>query len=589
MVTAGLIAGATDLLNPATSAGEGTASATTQGMAQSTTQSATQSTASLGNAVKATSKAFDIGERIQAGLIRASSETLVNSTIGGQDFEESVLAAARSGIANIAGGFFAHEWGLKYKDVDSQIDYFTHKLVHGIIGAGMGAISDGEALAGFIGGVVGEVVGEAYADTHPEGFNPDAEDYDPDLHKSLKKKGEILTQVSAALAAAFLGENPNVAACTAFNAVHENALSLSHFIDRQTIKDAERAIGETLDQSTTDNVEALAEDFYGTLMNMRELDLTEDQAWDAAFGIAEGIWQHPESLSTQDLNHMVYSTLFNVATSTEPSNSGIQDSENRGGQVFNSVESFLHEHDLPTMKGTYRLGEQFIDYTVDGIQSVGYSGEDIGRDVGAFLTENSSVREFFGDAGYRIGIGVGIGETVLSLVRGGKINRNRGGGIRNQTPYNPHEMRDMLARNNPGRNISSSTLPERGARGTQHLNGRHPESRVVYDQRGFPDFTPHMKYETQLTQRDFVGKPRKSHMRQATRQLRSDIQNGKVDPSQFSTQQLRDINGGKAKIHEFTWHHNERGGRMQLVKEEPHKHSDHVGSIGLGKNKKSEL
>ena len=94
----------------------------------------------------------------------------------------------------------------------------------------MGAISDGEALAGSIGGVVGEVVGEAYADTHPEGFNPDAEDYDPELHKSLKKKGEILTQVSAALAAAFLGENPNVAACTALNAVHENAFAFPDVI-----------------------------------------------------------------------------------------------------------------------------------------------------------------------------------------------------------------------------------------------------------------------------------------------------------------------------------------------------------------------
>ncbi len=76
-------------------------------------------------------------------------------------------------------------------------------------------------------------------------------------------------------------------------------------------------------------------------------------------------------------------------------------------------------------------------------------------------------------------------------------------------------------------------------------------------------------------------------MRRATRQLRSDIQAGKVDSKQFSRQQLKDIKGGKAKIHKFTWHHNERAGRMQLVLEKPHKKAPHVGSIGLGKNKKT--
>ncbi|NCQ67399.1 MAG: DUF637 domain-containing protein, partial [Alphaproteobacteria bacterium] len=315
MVTAGLVAGATDLLNGVTSAGEGTASATTQGMAQSSTQGATQSTASLGNAVKATSKAFDIGERIQAGLIRASSETLVNSTIGGQDFEESVLAAARSGIANIAGGFFAHEWGLEYKDVDSQIDYFTHKLIHGIIGAGMGAISDGEALAGSIGGVVGEVVGEAYADTHPEGFDPTHEDFDPSLRESLKNRGEILTQVSAALAAAFLGETPNVAACTAFNAVHENAFA-DHGINRQSCQQTGEVVSELLDMSegnsadTGENsVKSLAEGLEKGLADS-SLVLTPEQYEAAAENILGHIRRADGDVKSLDMNTVVLQSLL---------------------------------------------------------------------------------------------------------------------------------------------------------------------------------------------------------------------------------------------------------------------------------------
>lgn len=123
----------------------------------------------------------------------------------------------------MAGGFLAHELGVEYKSVDSQIDYFTHKLLHGIIGAGMGALSDGKALAGFIGAAVGEVVGEAYATGNPEAFDANHENYDPHLRDSLQYKGEALAQVTAALAASVLGQNPNTAAHTAHNAVTENS------------------------------------------------------------------------------------------------------------------------------------------------------------------------------------------------------------------------------------------------------------------------------------------------------------------------------------------------------------------------------
>ena len=204
------------------------------------------------------------------------------------------------------------------------------------------------------------------------------------------------------------------------------------------MQEAQQAIGETLDNSTTDNVEGLTEDFFGTLINMPELDLTEDQAWDAAYEIAQQIWEHPESVSAQDLNQMVNSSLLNLVVMRSQQNPGIQDPENIGGQVFNSVESFLHEHDLPTMEGTYRLGEQFIDYTVDGIQSVGYSGEEVGRDVGAFLTENNRIQQVFGETGYIVGLGLGIGETALSLVRGGKKNGNRS--ARNRALHERHRI-----------------------------------------------------------------------------------------------------------------------------------------------------
>ena len=179
----------------------------------------------------------------------------------------------------------------------------------------MGAISDGEALAGSIGGVVGEVVGEAYADTHPEGFDPTHEDFDPSLRESLKNRGEILTQVSAALAAAFLGETPNVAACTAFNAVHENAFA-DHGINRQSCQQTGEVVSELLDMSegnsadTGENsVKSLAEGLEKGLADS-SLVLTPEQYEAAAENILGHIRRADGDVKSLDMNTVVLQSLL---------------------------------------------------------------------------------------------------------------------------------------------------------------------------------------------------------------------------------------------------------------------------------------
>ena len=66
---------------------------------------------------------------------------------------------------------------------------------------------------------------------------------------------------------------------------------------------------------------------------------------------------------------------------------------------------------------------------------------------------------------------------------------------------------------------------------------------------------------------------RAAEMRAATRQLREDIENGKVDASQFTEQQLNDIKSGKQSIDGYTWHHNAQSApnNMQLVPRDIHK------------------
>jgi hypothetical protein len=149
--------------------------------------------------------------------------------------------------------------------------------------------------------------------------------------------------------------------------------------------------------------------------------------------------------------------------------------------------------------------------------------------------------------------------------------------------YNPHQWRQHLESQYGAENVSSSTLPKQGSQGSKMAGQQHKKSEIVYDQRGNPDFSKHMKYETYLTVEQFYGKKSASHMRAATRSLRKDIKMGKVDATNFTLDQLSAINSGKAQIPGMTWHHDQQARRMQLVSQTKHQQTPHSGSVSLGK------
>lgn len=76
-------------------------------------------------------------------------------------------------------------------------------------------------------------------------------------------------------------------------------------------------------------------------------------------------------------------------------------------------------------------------------------------------------------------------------------------------------------------------------------------------------------------------------MRQATRDLRAEIQAGRVDPNQFTAQQLRAINAGEDKIPNHTWHHNSQGApsSLQLVPTDVHRAVLHIGESVLSQGR----
>ena len=110
---------------------------------------------------------------------------------------------------------------------------------------------------------------------------------------------------------------------------------------------------------------------------------------------------------------------------------------------------------------------------------------------------------------------------------------------------------------------------------------RHPESGIVFDDRGFPIFDDVAAFDTRIDSKYSSVKNAETHKRAATRDLRESIARGEVDVSRFSLEQLRAIQGGKPNIPEMAWHHHQNQGRMQLVPLQIHRQTGHIGGFEM--------
>ncbi len=148
------------------------------------------------------------------------------------------------------------------------------------------------------------------------------------------------------------------------------------------------------------------------------------------------------------------------------------------------------------------------------------------------------------------------------------------------SPYNPRQTLEDLHSVYPGR-VTSTTVPAQHQPNVRLANTRHPVTGVVFDQRGLPIFDSHAKVDLKIDKAKALVSGGERHKREATRQLRDMIQSGQLDTSQFTPQQLRDIQGGFSQITDLSWHHHQDIGRMQLVPREIHRHTPHVGGDHL--------
>lgn len=130
-------------------------------------------------------------------------------------------------------------------------------------------------------------------------------------------------------------------------------------------------------------------------------------------------------------------------------------------------------------------------------------------------------------------------------------------------------------------NVTSTTVPPYSAKNVHLAGSRHPNTGIVFDQRGFPVFDDIAQYDTRLPLDEFRSVSYASQMRMATRDLRAQLDTNPQLRSRFEPDQLQAIQSGQKNIPRLTWHHHQDSGRMQLVPSDIHRRTGHIGGEAM--------
>lgn len=94
-------------------------------------------------------------------------------------------------------------------------------------------------------------------------------------------------------------------------------------------------------------------------------------------------------------------------------------------------------------------------------------------------------------------------------------------------------MEAMLKARYPEVEIVSSTMPKANAKNVKLAETRHPETGIVFNERGMPIFDDITKVEVRISG-DLSRMTSEAHRKAATMQLKADIEAGRVDRRLFS-------------------------------------------------------
>ena len=176
--------------------------------------------AGIGSKINQTlSKSLGVGDianshnfshKISKGIANATSTALLESAIYGTSLEKSLIKNLRGEVANAVASEIFTDY-VKPLDKDTLIDNITHKLAAGMTGCLSAKAAGNRCDAAAIGAVVGEMWGDYQVD-------------DPNtLTQAQKDKLISQAKLIAGITAAFAGEDVNVAAGVAAEAVRWNS------------------------------------------------------------------------------------------------------------------------------------------------------------------------------------------------------------------------------------------------------------------------------------------------------------------------------------------------------------------------------
>lgn len=191
---------------------------------------------------------------------------------------------------------------------------------------------------------------------------------------------------------------------------------------------------------------------------------------------------------------------------------------------------------------------------------------------------------------------------------GDLVERDPKSGVqaRDTRPYDPNRMRSDLECTHRADYVKSTTNPKyprqrvnsdpskgieviHGVDGGKAvkvdyqspLTGEPLQANIPYNQRGLPIFDDVAQYSTNIDK----AASYRAQMQKATTEIRDGISAGRIDPRQFSREQLIDIQSGSAKIKNFTWHHDADNNSLQLIPAKVHKAVSHIGEAALKEGK----
>jgi filamentous hemagglutinin len=150
-------------------------------------------------------------------------------------------------------------------------------------------------------------------------------------------------------------------------------------------------------------------------------------------------------------------------------------------------------------------------------------------------------------------------------------------------PYNSRSIRNALEEIYGKENVLSTTVPPINQPNVKLAGQKHPDTNVPFDKRGYSIFDGIADFDARLP--NYQNLSYTDQMKAATKQLWESIQRGEVSASKFSPEQLQQIQAGSQKIKGLTWHHHQDSGRLQLVDQDKHKMTGHIGGKGIKKDK----